>query len=48
MSLEDILREARVRVQRPPSARRLLRELISRVAAGSHVPRGRGAGWPRR
>ena len=40
MSLEDILREARIRVQRPPSARRLLRELISRVAAGSPVARG--------
>ena len=41
-SLENLLRDTRLRVQRPPSARRLLRDLIARVAAGGtamHVAR---------
>ena len=40
LSLDDLLRDTRVRVQRPPSVRRLLRDLISRVAAGGLTRRG--------
>lgn len=40
LSLDELLRDTRVRVQRPPSTRRLLRDLISRVAAGGLSRRG--------
>jgi len=40
LSLDELVREGRVRVQRPPGARRLLRELICRVAAGGSARLG--------
>jgi len=39
-SLENLLRDSRLRVQRPPGTRRLLRDLISRVAAGGNAVQG--------
>jgi hypothetical protein len=40
VSLDDMLRDSAVRIHRVPSARRLLRELITRVAAGGTARRG--------
>ena len=40
VSLDELLRDSTVRIHRVPSARRLLRELIARVAAGGSARRG--------
>jgi hypothetical protein len=39
-SLDSLLRDSRLRIHRPPNTRRLLRDLISRVAAGGAAVQG--------